>query len=99
MALTVLTNNQVRSVLDNLSQDQFYGFQATLSRALHEYSTNPKTAEDGLYRQPPRTHYSNLRTGATTLFMPSIGPNGMGIKGIRGTATIPETSFPPFLSR
>ena len=82
MALTVLTNSQVRSVLDNLTQDQLHGFQAALSKALHEYSTDPKAVEDGTYHQPPRIHHRNPQTGATSLFMPSIGPTGMGVKGI-----------------
>lgn len=81
MALTVLTNDQVRSVLDNLTLDQLHGFQSALSRALHEYSTDPKAVEDGTYHQPPRIHHSSQQTGATTLFMPSIGPSGMGVKG------------------
>ena len=81
MALTVLTNSQARSVLDNLTQDQLYGFQAALSRALYEYSTDPKAVEDGTYYQPPRIHHTNPRNGATTLFMPSVGPSGMGVKG------------------
>lgn len=82
MALTILTNSQARSVLDNLTQPQLHGFQAALSRALHEFSTDPKAVSDGTYHQPPRIHHSNPRTGATTLFMPSIGPSGMGVKGI-----------------
>lgn len=82
MALTVLTNSQARAVLDNLTRDQLHGFQAALSKALHEYSTDPKAVEDGTYHQPPRIHHSNPQTGATSLFMPSIGPTGMGVKGI-----------------
>ena len=81
MSLIVLTDDQVKSVLDNLTADQLEGFQATLSRALHEYSTNAELVKDGSYHQPARTHYSNPRTGATTLFMPSISPYGMGVKG------------------
>ena len=82
MSLTVLTNSQVKSVLDNLTRDQLHGFQSALSKALHEYSTDPKAVEDGTYYQPPRIHHSNPHTGATTLFMPSAGPSGMGVKGI-----------------
>lgn len=84
MALTVLTNSEVTSVLDNLTRDQLHGFQAALSKALHEYTTNPRAVEDGIYHQPPRIHHSNPQTGATSLFMPSIGPAGIGIKGIEG---------------
>ncbi|SPO05035.1 uncharacterized protein DNG_07720 [Cephalotrichum gorgonifer] len=78
--LTVLTNDQVKSVLDNLTLEQFHGFQAALTKALHEYSTDAEAGGNGAYYQPPRIHYSNPKTGATSLFMPSIGPTGMGVK-------------------
>ena len=81
MSLTVLTDAQAKSVLDNLTATQLLGFQRHLSKALREYSTNTQSIEDGTYHQPPRTHHSNPRTGTTTLFMPSVGPTGMGIKG------------------
>lgn len=82
MTLTVLTNGQAESVLDNLTPDQLRGFQSVLIKALSEYSAESKAAGHGTYHQPPRVHYSNPRTGVTTLFMPSIAPSGLGIKGM-----------------
>ncbi|CAI4220233.1 unnamed protein product [Parascedosporium putredinis] len=81
MPLTILTNDQVKSILENLTLAQLDGFQRNLSKALHEYSTDVKAVQDGTYHQPQRTSYGNPQTGATTLFMPSVGPAGMGVKG------------------
>lgn len=81
MVLTVLTDDQIKEILAGLTADEFEGFRKTLSTALHEYSTNTHSIEDGTYHQPDRVSTENLKTGATTLYMPSVGPQGMGCKG------------------
>ncbi|KAK1970567.1 UbiD family decarboxylase [Colletotrichum sublineola] len=80
MVLTILTDNQIKAILANLTADEFEGFRRTISTALHEYSTNTHNIEDGTYHQPERVSTENLKTGATTLYMPSVGPQGMGCK-------------------
>ncbi|KAL0934294.1 uncharacterized protein CTRU02_211093 [Colletotrichum truncatum] len=80
MVLTVLTDDQIKAILADLTADEFEGFRRILSQALHEYSTNTHNIEDGTYHQPDRLKTENLKTGATTLYMPSIGPQGMGCK-------------------
>ncbi|OLN85073.1 hypothetical protein CCHL11_06295 [Colletotrichum chlorophyti] len=80
MVLTVLTDDQIKAILADLTADEFEGFKGVLSQALHEYSTNTHNIEDGTYHQPERLSTENLRSGATTLYMPSVGPQGMGCK-------------------
>jgi len=79
-ALTVLTDEQVRLILENMSLDLLDGFRASLSGALHDYSNNAASIEDGTYQQPSRIHVYNSNTAATTLFMPSVCPTGIGVK-------------------
>ncbi|OHF00237.1 UbiD family decarboxylase [Colletotrichum orchidophilum] len=81
MVLTVLTDDQIKTILADLTADEFDGFRKVISTALHEYSTNTHNIEDGTYHQPERVSTENLKTGATTLYMPSVGPQGMGCKG------------------
>ncbi|KAK6211109.1 UbiD family decarboxylase [Colletotrichum tabaci] len=81
MVLTVLTDDQIRAILADLTTDEFEGFRRIISTALHEYSTNTHNIEDGTYHQPERMSTENLKTGSTTLYMPSVGPQGMGCKG------------------
>ncbi|KAK1728420.1 UbiD family decarboxylase [Colletotrichum acutatum] len=80
MVLTVLTDDQIKTILADLTADEFDGFRKVISTALHEYSTNTHNIEDGTYHQPERVSTENLKTGATTLYMPSVGPQGMGCK-------------------
>ncbi|KAI3532435.1 UbiD family decarboxylase [Colletotrichum abscissum] len=80
MVLTVLTDDQIKEILADLTADEFDGFRKVISTALHEYSTNTHNIEDGTYHQPERVSTENLKTGATTLYMPSVGPQGMGCK-------------------
>ncbi|TDZ51684.1 Uncharacterized protein CTRI78_v007461 [Colletotrichum trifolii] len=81
MVLTVLTDEQIKAILADLTAEEFEGFRTTISQALHEYSNNTHNIEDGTYHQPERISTENYKTGATTLYMPSVGPQGMGCKG------------------
>jgi hypothetical protein len=81
MSLAVLTDDDVKTILENLTLDEFDSFKAALSEALHEYSNNTQNVEDGTYHQPERISSYSKATGATTLYMPSCSPEGMGCKG------------------
>ncbi|KAM7223946.1 hypothetical protein V8F06_000419 [Rhypophila decipiens] len=81
MTLTVLTDDQIRILLENLTQEDLLSFQDVLKTALHEYSTG--TQKDSGWKsihQPERTSIHNDARGTNTLFMPSAGPDGLGIK-------------------
>ncbi|KAF6834142.1 UbiD family decarboxylase [Colletotrichum plurivorum] len=80
MVLTILTDDQIKAILADLTAEEFEAFEKILSRALHEYSTDTHSIEDGTYHQPKRVSTENFKTGATTLYMPSVGPQGMGCK-------------------
>jgi hypothetical protein len=79
MTLTILTDDQIRSLLENLTPAELEGFRGALASALHEYSTGIK-GETSIH-QPERLSVHSNATGATTLFMPSCNPTGHGIKG------------------
>lgn len=81
MTLTLLSDEQVRAVLENLTREELDGFRQTLASALHEFSTNPKGAPEEPYQQPHRITTLHPSSKATTLYMPSCGPEGMGCKG------------------
>lgn len=82
MPLSVLTDDEIRLLLENLTQDDLEPFTAGLKLALHEYSTNTQS-DDTLVHQPERISVHSPATGATTLFMPSTSPGGHGVKGTR----------------
>jgi hypothetical protein len=81
MAFTVLTDDQIRGLLESLTVDELGDFQDGLKSALHEYSTGTQTPEESPVHQPERISIHSRATGATTLFMPSASPVGHGVKG------------------
>lgn len=81
MTLTVLTDRQVKEVLENLTLDDLDEFRCVLSSALHEFSNTTELANGDVYEQPHRIATQHSETKATTLYMPSCGPEGMGCKG------------------
>ncbi len=81
MSLTVLTDDQVKILLESLTLDELESFRNSLKSALHEYSTGTQSVGDGDIHQPLRTSITSERTGAMTLFMPSCSPAGVGVKG------------------
>lgn len=86
MGLTVLTDEQIRTILENLTPEEYDGFGKAMTRTLHEYSTrNNEAPENDSYHQPHRVTTQNQSTGATTLYMPSCSPLGMGCKGTSST--------------
>ena len=82
MTLTVLSDDQVKSILEDLTVDELDEFRSILSSALNEFSTNTQADPEGLYQQPHRTSTYHAGSKATTLYMPSCGPEGMGCKGM-----------------
>ena len=81
MTLSVLTDVQIRALLENLTVEELVGFQRELRGALHEYSTATQTDHVDGVQQPERTTVHSAETGATTLFMPSSSSVGNGVKG------------------
>ena len=81
MALSVLTDLEIRALLENLTAEELEAFRNSLKSALHEYSTGTQSIEDGYIHQPKRTTISSEKTGKTTLFMPSCSTVGVGVKG------------------
>lgn len=81
MTFTVLTDEEVRAILEGLNIDGLEEFRQVLASALHEFSTNIQADEEGVYQQPHRVTTLHPGSQATTLYMPSCGPEGMGCKG------------------
>lgn len=81
MSLMILSDEQIRSLLENLSHEEAEGFIKTLRNALHEYSTGTQSIADGVVHQPERASVHSNTTGATTLFMPSYSALGHAVKG------------------
>lgn len=78
--LTILTDDNVKDILSNLTINDVKGFQETLRQALHEYSTGTQDHGACASRQPERTSVVSAH-GVTSLFMPSVSSSGLGIKG------------------
>ncbi|KAK1832509.1 putative ornithine cyclodeaminase [Podospora conica] len=94
MTLSVLSDDQIRSLLENLTADELAEFQQELRNALHEYSKSTQTnhVDDG--QQLERTSVHSKETGATTLFMPSSSSAGNGVKVITLTPPNGDPSKP-----
>ncbi|KAI0553921.1 UbiD family decarboxylase [Xylaria curta] len=92
--LTVLPDEVIRDLLENLTRDEAECFQDALKSVLHEYSTATQAIEAGLYHQPPRTSSYSDRIGATTLFMPSMSPVGHGVKVVTLSSPHADPSLP-----
>ncbi len=80
MSLSVLTDDQIRLLLESLTIEELESFREELKWALHDYSNGTQAIEDGIIHQPHRTTIHNR--GVDTVFMPSASPAGHGIKGI-----------------
>ncbi|PYH78244.1 proline utilization protein PrnX-like protein [Aspergillus uvarum CBS 121591] len=81
MPLTILSQEQLRSLLLSLSRDQIVSLQENLARALRDYSTGSQEKGCAATYQPQRTAITRP-DGCTTVFMPaSTGPT-LGMKVI-----------------
>lgn len=76
---TVLSDDQVKGLLQNLTVDQLDDFRSTLSSALHDFSTNPSS--ELAYQQPRQTTTFNPISKVTSLYTPCSGPEGSSCKG------------------
>jgi hypothetical protein len=81
MPLTVLSDTNVKDLLDNLTIADVEVLQKSLRKALHEYSTGTQEDDACASHQPERTSIQS-HNGTTTLFMPSTSSSGIGMKGI-----------------
>lgn len=88
MALTVLNDGQIESLLESLTREEYQAFKMTMAQALHDYSNNASTLDDGTYHQPPRSTIQNNETETTTLYIPSSSPLGTGCKGMSRLAPL-----------
>ncbi len=82
MTLTVLSDDQIQSLLENLTISDLQGFQNALTSALHEYSFSTRSQDgNASVHQPERISVQSQATGATTLFMPSSNSTANAVKG------------------
>lgn len=100
MTLTVLTDDEIRSLLENLTLDDLEGFSEALASALYEYSTSVPGdggGEGGASdtRQPERASVRHPDIGVTTLFMPSSNSAGNAVKGMLYSVPTKEFLFIP----
>lgn len=79
--LHVLTDDQIRELLENLTVDELESFRNELRGTLHEYSTGTNTTQTSLLHQPGRITVDSDVAGTRTLFMPSTSPGGHAVKG------------------
>ncbi|RKL47691.1 hypothetical protein BFJ72_g1922 [Fusarium proliferatum] len=79
MTYTVLSNDQVNSILEGLTVDELDEFRHVLASSLHEFSTGVPALEEA-FQQPERISTLHPETMARTLYMPSCAPCGMGCK-------------------
>ncbi|KAI0836317.1 ornithine cyclodeaminase [Hypoxylon sp. FL0890] len=94
MSLTVLSDEQIRGMLETLSADEAEGFIQTLRNALHEYSTGTQSIKDGVIHQPARTSVHSNTAGTTTLFMPSFSNLGHAIKVVTLSSPSSDPTLP-----
>ncbi|KAI0133519.1 ornithine cyclodeaminase [Xylariales sp. AK1849] len=94
MALAVLSDEDIRSLLEFLTYEEAEVFSHSLKCALHEYSTGTQSIEAGLFHQPDRTSIHSNVTNATTLFMPSSSTVGHGIKVVTLSAPQSDPNLP-----
>ncbi|KAL1854617.1 hypothetical protein Plec18167_003280 [Paecilomyces lecythidis] len=79
MPLTVLSNEQLRSLLLSLTRDEVLQLQKNLAQALREYSTGNQDKGCSAAYQPQRTAITR-KDGSSTIFMPASTGSTMGIK-------------------
>lgn len=80
MSLSILTDGQIKGLLEAMTGDELESFYLTMREALHDYSVGTSSGEDADIHQPHRSAINSSRTGATTLFMPTSSSAGIGIK-------------------
>lgn len=81
MSLTVLSDDDIRNILESLTSSETEALADRMRGALREYSTGTQNIDVGSIHQPERTVVHSDATNATTLFMPSINEDGHAVKG------------------
>ncbi|KAK8084711.1 hypothetical protein PG997_005982 [Apiospora hydei] len=81
MSLTVLSDDDIRNILESLTSSETEALVGQMRSALRDYSTGTQNIDAGLIHQPERTVVQSNATNATTLFMPSINADGHAVKG------------------
>ncbi|KAK8045020.1 UbiD family decarboxylase [Apiospora rasikravindrae] len=92
MSLTVLSDDDIRNILESLTSSEAEALADQMRSALREYSTGTQNIDAGLIHQPERTVVQSNATNATTLFMPSINADGHAVKVVTlsGGNTAPD---------
>ncbi|KAH6723971.1 hypothetical protein BKA61DRAFT_727744 [Leptodontidium sp. MPI-SDFR-AT-0119] len=80
MPLTILSDENVKEVLNSLTKEDVATLQIAMRNSLHEYATGTTNSGACADNQPKRTVIESASTGTTTLFMPSISSSSLGIK-------------------
>ncbi|KAB5566385.1 UbiD family decarboxylase [Coniochaeta sp. 2T2.1] len=93
--LHVLTDDQIRDLLENLTVDELESFRNELKGTLHKYSTGTNVAQAGLLHQPERIVVDSEPTGTKTLFMPSTSPGGHAVKVITLSSSTAQSPSDP----
>ncbi|KAE9975939.1 hypothetical protein EG328_002925 [Venturia inaequalis] len=96
MPLTILSDEDVRSLLHSLTRKDVLEIQQALADALHYYSTAIEDEDNGCNAgyQPTRTHLKR-QDGSTTLFMPASSNEGMGVKIVTLSEVCANAAKPP----
>lgn len=98
MPLTVLGDDDVRLLLHSLKREDILNLQQALGDALHYYSSGEAEAENqcSADMQPHRTQILR-KDGSSTLFMPGMSNDGLGIKVVTLSDTDDKPGFPALL--
>ncbi|CAO2655943.1 Nn.00g047460.m01.CDS01 [Neocucurbitaria sp. VM-36] len=93
MPLTILTDDDVRNLLLQLTKQDIQDLQQSLADALHYYSTSTDEDSNGCCSsyQPLRTSLKR-NDGQTTLLMPASSNDGIGVKIV--TLASPDKKTP-----
>lgn len=81
MPLTVLSDAQVDSLLENLAVDELEDLRKVLASALHQYSGGSQEVEGDVFQEPRQGQTLHPETGIMTRFSSACGPDGMASKG------------------
>jgi hypothetical protein len=81
--LTVLTDEEVKSILHSLTKAEVVELQHALRKSLSDYSMAKQTQDERSMAQPARTVIQTEKENgkSTTLFMPATSSQGLGMKG------------------
>ncbi|KAI9049056.1 hypothetical protein LZ554_006904 [Drepanopeziza brunnea f. sp. 'monogermtubi'] len=80
MPLTILSDDNVKEILHNLTRDDVAALQIAMRNAMDEYATGTTNSGACADNQPKRTVIESAGNSTTTLFMPSISSSSIAIK-------------------